>query len=246
MVQCSCQVSAEDAIPEPPWLRERPRRAAPRVPLSREAIVEAALRVVDREGVEGVSMRRVAEELGTGPSSLYWHIRNKDELLNLVFDRVVGEIQLPPPDPSRWEEQSKEMAREMRRVLGRHRDIARVSLGRIPIGPNLVRFVEWQLALLRGAGIPDRAAAYAGDLFGLYLGAHAYEETLGLASPTGEELPPHEVLEMIRGYFASLPPDQFPNTVAVIDELMSGGPDERFEFGLDVLVRGLAAQARSR
>ena len=120
--------------------------------------------------------------------------------------------------------------------------IARVSLGRIPIGPNLLRFIEWQLALLRGAGIPDRAAALAGDLFGLYLAAYAYEETLGMASPTGEELPPHEVLAMIRGYFESLPPAQFPNTVALVDELMAGGPDERFEFGLDVLVRGLAAQ----
>jgi AcrR family transcriptional regulator len=238
-------MSAQDAVPEPPWLRERPRRTAPRTPLSRDAIVDAALRVVDREGVEGVSMRRVAEELDTGPSSLYWHVRNKDELLNLVFDRVVGEIELPPLDTSRWKEQVKESAREARRVMSRHRDIARVSLGQIPIGPNLIRFVEWQLALLRGAGIPDRAAAYAGDLFGLYLGAFAYEETLGLGSPTGEELPPHEVLAMIRDYFASLPPDRFPNTVALVDELMAGGPDERFEFGLDVLVRGLAAQAES-
>jgi AcrR family transcriptional regulator len=238
-------MSAQDAVPEPPWLRERPRRTAPRAPLSRDAIVDAALRVVDREGVEGVSMRRVAEELDTGPSSLYWHVRNKDELLNLVFDRVVGEIELPPLDTSRWKEQVKESAREARRVMSRHRDIARVSLGQIPIGPNLIRFVEWQLALLRGAGIPDRAAAYAGDLFGLYLGAFAYEETLGLGSPTGEELPPHEVLAMIRDYFASLPPDRFPNTVALVDELMAGGPDERFEFGLDVLVRGLAAQAES-
>jgi AcrR family transcriptional regulator len=235
-------MAAEDAVPEPPWMRERPRRAAPRVPLSREAIVDAAIRVVDREGVEGVSMRRIAEELGTGPSSLYWHVRNKDELLNLAFDRVVGEIELPPVDPSRWQEQVKESAREARRVLSRHRDIARVSLGQIPIGPNLLRFLEWQLALLRGAGIPDRAAALTGDLFGLYLGAYAYEETLGLGSPTGEELPAHEVLAMIRGYLESLPPAQFPNTVALVDELMSGGPDERFEFGLDVLVRGLAAQ----
>ena len=192
-----------------------------------------------------MTMRRVAAELGAGTMTLYHYVRNKDELLNLVFDRVVGEIELPPPDPSRWEEQCKEIAREMRRMLSRHRDIARVSLGQIPMGPNLLRFLEWQLALLRGAGIPDRVAALAGDLFGLYVGAYAYEETLGLGSPTGEELPPHEVLAMIRGYLESLPPEQFPNTVALVGELMEGGPDERFEFGLDVLVRGLAAQADS-
>ncbi|MGH2949897.1 MAG: TetR/AcrR family transcriptional regulator C-terminal domain-containing protein, partial [Solirubrobacteraceae bacterium] len=62
-------------------------------------------------------------------------------------------------------------------------------------------------------------------------------------SPTREPLPPEEVIGMIRGYLTSLPPSRFPNTVELVDELMAGGPDERFEFGLDVLVRGLAAQA---
>jgi AcrR family transcriptional regulator len=231
------------AVPEPPWLQSRKRPALPRTPLSREAIVDAALRVLDREGLDGVSMRRVAEELGTTAGALYWHVRNKEELLGLVFDRVAGELDLPPPDPSRWEEQFKEVAREARSVMLRHRDIARFSLGRIPLGPNVLRVTEWMLALLRAAGVPDRVAAYVGDLFGLYVGAHAFEESVGLPSPTGEPLPPDEVLAMIRGYMASLPPSQFPNTVELVDELMSGGPDERFEFGLDVIVRGLAAQA---
>lgn len=231
-------------VPEPPWLRSRRRKGPPRTPLSREAIVDAAVRVLDREGLDGVSMRGVAEELGTTAGALYWHVRNKEELLGLVFDRVAGELDLPPPDPSRWEEQFKEVAREARRVMLQHRDIARFSLGRIPLGPNALRVAEWMLALLRAAGVPDRAAAYAGDLFGLYVGAHAFEETAGLQSPTGEPLPPDEVLAMMRGYMASLPREQFPNTVELVDELMSGGPEERFEFGLDVIVLGLAAQAR--
>ncbi len=230
-------------VPEPPWLRPAKRRTPPRTPLSRESIVEAALRVLDREGLDGVSMRRVAEELDTTAGALYWHVRNKEELLGLVFDRVAGEIELPAPDPSRWQEQFKEVAREARRVLLRHRDIARFSIGRIPLGPNVLRITEWMLALLRGARVPDGTAAYAGDLFGLYVGAHAFEETLGLSSPTGEPLPAGDVLAMMRGYLASLPPAQFPNTVELVDELMSGGPDDRFEFGLDVIVRGLAAQA---
>jgi AcrR family transcriptional regulator len=234
---------ADDFVPEPPWLRSRRRRAGVRAPLSREAIVEAALRVLDREGLEGVSMRRVAEELGTGAGSLYWHVGNKDELLGLVFERVAGEVELPPPDPARWQEQYKDVARNARRVLRSHRDIARWSLGRIPIGPNTLRVNEWQLSLLRAAGIPDRVAALAGDLFGLYVGAHAFEETLGLSSPTGEELPAEEVIAMLRGYLASLPPTRFPNIVELVDELMAGGPDDRFEFGLDLFVRGLAAHA---
>jgi Tetracyclin repressor-like, C-terminal domain len=127
----------------------------------------------------------------------------------------------------------------MRRVLTSHRDIARVTIGAIPAGPNILLVVEWMHALLRGAGLPDRTVALFGDLAGLYVGAYAFEESLGLASPTGEHLPPDEVLAMLGEYWASLPPDRFPHTLALGDLLFEGGPDDRFEFGLDVLVRGL-------
>jgi TetR/AcrR family tetracycline transcriptional repressor len=228
-------------VPHPPWVRTRKPRGAPRAPLSRDAIVEAALLVVDREGLEGTSMRRVADELGTAPSALYWHVRNKDELLQLVLDRVAGEIELPPLDPEHWQEQLKALAREMRRVLTSHRDIARVTLGAIPVGPNILAVVEWMHALLREAGLPDRSVAFFGDLAGLYVGAYAFEESLGLASPTGEDQPPEQVVAMLREYWGSLPPTRFPHTLALLDRLFEGGPDERFEFGLDVIVRGLAS-----
>jgi TetR/AcrR family tetracycline transcriptional repressor len=123
--------------------------------------------------------------------------------------------------------------------LASHRDIARVTIGAIPAGPNILVVVEWMHALLREAGLPDRTVALFGDLAGLYVGAYAFEESLGLASPTGEDLPPEEVLAMLGEYWASLPQDRFPHTLALGDLLFEGGPDERFEFGLDVLIRGL-------
>jgi len=219
-------------------------KGPPRVPLTRDAIIEAALRVLDREGMDALSMRRVAEDLGTGAASLYWHVRNKGELLQLLFERVIEEIELPEPDPSHWQEQGKALARQMRAVMRRHRDIARISLGRIPAGPTLARIAEWTFELLRPAGIPDRVIAYLGDLLGLYVGAYAFEESLGLASPTGEDLSPEQITAMIRDYIQSLPPDRFPNTVSAGDVLMGGDPDERFEFGLDVIVRGIETFAR--
>jgi TetR/AcrR family tetracycline transcriptional repressor len=231
-----------EPIPEPPW-QTRKRRAAPRVALERDSIVDAALRVLDREGLDALTMRRVAEELGTGAGSLYWHVPSKEALLQLLIDRVADELVLPEPDPARWQEQIKELGHEMRALMRSHRDVARISLGRVPLGPNTVRFAEWLLALLRGAGLPDRSAALAGDLLALYVGAFAYEESLPFSSPSGEDASPDEIVAMIRDYFASLPPDRFPNVVALADELVSGGPDERFEFGLHVLVQGLAAQA---
>ncbi len=203
--------------------------------------MDAALRVLEREGAEKLSMRRVAEELGSGTASLYWHVGSKDELINLLVDVVMGEIDVPEPDSEHWQEQLKDCMLKTRQVFKRYPGVAGLTLGRIPVGPNFVRRAEWLLGLLRGAGVPDRIAAYAGDLGGLYLGAFAYEEGMPLPSPTGEDLPPEKIVAMYRGYFESLPPEQFPNVHASLDELFSGGPDERFELGLEVIIRGLAS-----
>lgn len=228
-------------VPEPPWrLAPRP---SPRTPLSRDAIVEAALQVLDAEGMDGLSMRRVAEALGTGAASLYWHVRNKDELFQLIFERVSAEVELPEPEPARWREQLGEVANRMRAGLAAHRDVARLSLGRIPAGTVLAVYSEWLFTLLQPAGIPDQVIAYVGDLLGLYVGAYAFEESLGLASPTGEEMPPEQIVEMFRGYVRSLPEDRFPRTRAAADLLFGGGPEERFAFGVDVIMRGLASYA---
>ena len=232
------------AIPEPPWNPPRQRRPA-KAPLTGEAIVDAAMRVVDREGAAALSMRRVAEELGTGPASLYWHVANKDALINLIIDRVAGEIHLPEPDPGRWQEQLRDWLLEVRKAFDRHPGVAALTLGRVPVGPNLVRFTEWTLSLLRGAGIPDRIAAYSGDLLGLYVGATGYEAALSVPSPTGEPRSPTETVAMLRDYYASMPPDQFPNVLATLDDLFGGGAEERFQLGLEVILRGLASYARS-
>jgi AcrR family transcriptional regulator len=229
-----------EGLPEPPW---RERKDSPRTPLTRQAIVEAALRVLDRDGMDALSMRKVGEELGTGAASLYWHVRNKEELLQLVFETVSEEAALPPPDPSHWQQQLRGLAHEMRRTMNRHRDVARISLGRIPAGPTLARTSEWLFALLQPVGIPDQVIAYLGDLLGLYIGAFAFEESLGVASPTGEDLPPDEIIAMFRDYVESLPDDRFPRTKGAVDLLFGGGNDERFEFGLDVLIRGLETYA---
>jgi AcrR family transcriptional regulator len=234
----------EPSIPEPPWRVDSRARAQPRVPLTRDAIVEAALRVLDREGVDALSMHRVAKELGTGAASLYWHVRNKDELLQLLSERLAAEIELPDPDPARWREQLKDLGRQMRSSGHRHRDGARITLGRVPSGPTIARFTEWLFELLTPVGIPDRVIAYLGDLAALYVGAYAFEESLGVASPTGEDMPPEQIVAMFRDYLLSLPSDRFPHVHRAIGDIFGGGPDERFEFGLDVIVRGIGTYAQ--
>jgi AcrR family transcriptional regulator len=227
-------------VPEPPWRRSRtePERAERR-PLTREAIVDAALVLLERDGMAGLSMRKLAQELGTGAASLYWHVGDKEELLSLLLDRIVGEAEVPEPDPVNWREQVKELARSARRLLTRRRDAAQLSMGRIPAGPHSLPVLERNLAVLAAAGLPPRVVAYASDMLALFVGGFAYEESLRVPQLGDESASPAQLAE----YFRTLPADRFPNLVRLADDLTAGDADERFEFAIELLVRGLAAMA---
>lgn len=141
---------------------------------------------------------------------------------------------------SRWMTQLKEVAREMRRVFASHGDLARATFGRIPLGENAVSGAEAMLALMRAGGLSDRVAAWVVDLLSLYVMGVAYEDSLTAMSATTPDDLARFITDM-RTYFASLPAERFPNTVALADEMSSGDRQERFEFGLDVLIHGLIA-----
>jgi AcrR family transcriptional regulator len=227
--------------PEPPWRRKHEETPRDRRPLTRDAIVDAALTLLDRDGLAGLSMRRLADELGVGAASLYWHVGDKEELLGLLLDRIVGETEVPDPDPANWQEQVKELARLNRRLFQRHRDSAQISLGRIPVGPHSMPVLERYLAILVAAGLPSRVIGFASDMFALYVGGFAFEESLRVPALGDERAGQEQLAE----YFRSLPPDEFPSLVALADDLTAGDGDERFEFALDLLVRGLEAMAEA-
>jgi AcrR family transcriptional regulator len=227
----------------PPWQRvpERPKGRR-RDPLTREAIVRAAIKVLDADGLAGFSMRRVAEKLDTGAASLYWHVGSKDGLLDLVMDEVIGEHEIPDPEPDRWQEQLKEVARTMRRTILGHRDIVQISIGRIPMGPNALRFSERVLSILRAGGVPDRLAVQSYLLLFSVVNGFTVDEA-GYAEAGVETAPPLEdAAEMVRGYLGSLPADQFPNLTEVAEHFAETDQDARFELLLDLFVDGLAAR----
>lgn len=185
-------------------------------------------------------MRRVAQQLGTGAASLYAHVSSKEELLELVFDELVGRVALPEPDPRRWREQIHQMSGDLRQILLSHRDVALAGLGRVPTSPNVLRAAEVVVAVMRAGGLSDRAIGLGSDLLALYIGAVAYEESL---QATGDWAPETigEFVTALREYFAALPADRFPNIIALAGALTEGDGETRFEFGLEVLVRGLIA-----
>jgi AcrR family transcriptional regulator len=209
-----------------------------REPLTRDRIVRTAMSIVDDEGLDALNMRRLADELGTGPASLYAHVANKDELLQLLVDLAVAGHEIPHPDPDRWQEQVKEVVRGIRAGLGAHRDLARACLGRIPSGPEAMVNVERFLAILVAAGLPRQVVAYSVDILALYATTTAYEESLYAAR---DDEDPAAYIEEAHAYFRGLPREQFPLTADLAPELTRCEGDERFEFGLDALVRGIAA-----
>lgn len=219
-------------VPEPPWWRRRPEPARDKRPLTRDAIVDAALVLLERDGIQGLSMRKLAQELGAGAASLYWHVGDKEELLSLLLDRIVGEVEVPEPDPDDWQGAVKELARAARRHLARRRDAARLSLGRVPAGPNSLPVLERNLAVLAAGELPPRVIAYAADMVALYVGAFAFEESIQAAVP-----------DQLGEYFRSLPPEDFPTITRLAGDLVAGDADARFEFGIELLVRGLEAMA---
>jgi TetR/AcrR family transcriptional regulator, tetracycline repressor protein len=223
------------AAPEPPW-RSTPRRhGTPRPQLSREVVVDAALQVLDAEGGGALTMRRVADQIGVSASSLYGYVDNKEELVQLVLDRIFQEIEIPPTGGN-WQETVKDLARAMLAMYRRHRGVAALTLGRVAVTPGMLPIAERLLAELRAAGMPDQVAAFVGDLGGLYVGAIAYElDVTPVAGPSAAEF-----IAQFTAWMRSLPADRFPNTVALAGTLTAGSADDRFEWGLDVIVRGLA------
>jgi len=234
-------MTAVESIPEPPWWTPR-KTTAPRRSLSREAIVAAALTVLRAEGIDALSMRRVAAVLGTGAASLYAHVAHKDELLELLLDEVIADVPLPEPDPARWREQVTQLWVDSRAVVARNGDIARVALGRVPLGPNAMRVSELTMTLLRAGGVPDQAVAWAVDVVGMYVAANAIEGVINAERQRGGRDPAEYYAEVGR-YFAMLPADRFPTMAALAPVIATGDGDERFRFGLDLLVGGLAAAA---
>lgn len=238
----------EDAdVPPPPWQRTPVRQVRRRRdPISRGAIVSTAIRLLDAEGLGALSMRRIASQLGTGAASLYWHVGSKDGLLDLVFDEIVGEVRVPDPDPLRWREQVKDIARAQRAVSLRHPYAVQLSIGRIPLGPGALRYSERTLAVLRAGGLPPRLAVQGSHLLIATVNGFTLDET-GVDGPADEALAAAVPVAADRAssYLAALPPQRFPNLVALADEFSYADPDERFELLIDIFVDGLARLAEA-
>lgn len=212
----------------------------PRERLSVDRIVDVALAQMRERGYDAVSMRSVARELGTGAASLYAHVANRDELDILVLERVVSRLEVPEPDPEHWREQLREVMVAMLALYDEHPGVARASLGLIPMSPRLLRSADRMSAIMRAGGVPDQAIAWFLDLMGLYVGSVAVERDVWrMRSMVSADHDEHH--EAVHQFFRDLPEDEFPVLASIAEALARGDHDDRFGFGLDILIAGLAA-----
>jgi AcrR family transcriptional regulator len=205
--------------------------------LTRERVVAEALTIIAEQGVQALTMRRLAGRLGVVPGAVYHHVRNKQQLQDLVLDNVLAEVDVHLDSSLGWTEQLKGLAHRLRQVLEDHPGVAGILKTRDPLGPHSLALAEAFLAPLRAAGFADREAGLA--FFSLV------DYTIGFAvsgAPTSvnEQRVRNPVTRaQLHQFFRSLPPDRFPALVAVGEHVWVDNRDQRFTAGLDALIAGL-------
>lgn len=205
--------------------------------LSEGVIVDVAQRLLREEGIEAVTMRRVADALGSGAASLYVHISGRDELLAAVLERVVATVPLAPPDPSRWREQIVDLASSLRSALRAHPGLATVAAADPAADEPSLVVIENLLSLLRAGGLDRRRAAWAGTSLFLLAIAGALDAEPGDSGPAGSDGDGS-------GAFLALSPERFPHLSGLEDELAPEAADARFRFMVEAVLRGLAGAER--
>lgn len=242
-----------DEFPTLPWKRTgKPVRS--RTPLSRDRIVQVAIELIDAEGTEAVTMRRVATELGTGPASLYAHVDSREEILTLAHEQVIGGLALPPIDGRPWTEVVRDWAMGLYRLYHVHQDLARLSFADIPAGPRALDVVENMLAVCVSGGLPPQIASWLLDRLALYVAGDAFEGWLlsrrFATGDSGDTRTPeergHAYFAAVGEFFKALPAARYPSIHAHAAELINGDGDQRFEFGLDLMIAGAQALAERK
>ena len=214
----------------------RQRRQVASDALSKQRVVVEAVRLADREGVHGLSMRRLAGALGAGAMSLYHYVASKEELLDAMIDVVFDEIELPP-EGADWQTAMRRRAVSAREVLARHPWAIGLMESRTSPGPANLRHREAVTACLRKAGFSVLMATHANWLLDSYVYGFALQETtLPFTSP-------EETSDLAESLVAQMPPDAYPHlTEMATDHVMRPGYDfaDEFEIGLEVILDGLA------
>jgi AcrR family transcriptional regulator len=218
--------------------RDRPAKA----PLSENAVVDAALAILRSEGLQAVTMRRVAAALDTGAMSLYVYVPGREGLLQAMLDRVTTTIELDAPNPSCWRAQLHSLLARIHQALLAHPGIAAVTLADSPTTEAVLLLTENLLGILLAGGLDPQDAAWACDLFvGLVMAAAREDDVRHPRGRSDDDGRPERV-DKLYTTFAGLPADRFPLIAAHAAQMVAGDGDERLRFAIDAVLDGVLAR----
>jgi TetR/AcrR family transcriptional regulator, tetracycline repressor protein len=222
--------------------RQSRQNAANRVTLTPQTVVERALVLADSEGLEAVTIRRLAKELGVTPMALYWHFRSKDELLDGMAARLFEEIDLSVDASARWQDQLRALLGSMLGVLRAHPFSAILLSTRTASSEGSLRATEVVLDILgRGGFSPAEATQIARHALSTVTNLVSGEPGVVVREESGEMI---DARRRARLFLESLPPERYPHLVESAGPLSEGvDPDIYFAFGLDLLLAGIEAMA---
>jgi AcrR family transcriptional regulator len=228
------------ATPKP----EPGRADADRTRLTKSAVVDQALQLADTVGLEALTIRKLATELGVTPMALYWHFRSKEELLTGLVERVWAEIDLEVDRSAPWPDQLRTLFESLLAVLRAHPAASKLLLEFNKQTEASLRPTELTLEILRGAGFdPEHAAGIA--RYALWNGI-----MLASSAPGSEWLSLEDRVEGQRKKqitFAMLPPDDYPQLVeCAVAMTSSEAPEFHYQLGVDLFIAGVEAIAAKR
>jgi AcrR family transcriptional regulator len=201
--------------------------------LSRRQIARAALEIVDRDGLDALTMQRVAEAVGAGTMTVYGYVRSKEELLDAMVDAAVEGVE-PALGEGSWRRQLHDLAHVAHEMLMRHPALVQIRLRQPVLRPESLRFGEAVLRILHDAGFDSREATQAFRLLFTFVFGFA-----GLSPEQSVDRARRQAAAAIAG----LPPEEFPHlTGAAAEASMAMAGEEQFEYGLERILDGLEAR----
>ncbi|MGO4272048.1 TetR/AcrR family transcriptional regulator [Paenibacillus sp. TAF58] len=207
------------------------RRSRPaKMPLSQDIIIRTALSLLKKEGMPGLTMRKIAQALDTGPASLYVYVQNAQELQCFVLDYGLKEIALPDKKAGNWKERLIKLLYDYMRNLYDNPGLAELSHITVPIGTYSLNILEYILECLMEAGVGPIEAGWGSDLLLHYAASVAFEQVSRLRFGTN--------MEKTFEQFDSLDASKYPLLSQLRKEMISGR-EERFYWGLEVQLNGL-------
>lgn len=208
-----------------------------RTPLRRDTLIAGAIRLADQEGLDAVTVRRLAQQHDVTPMALYWHFKDKEQILDGLAEHLLDGVVLPPISRASWHAQLRVVLDTLVETLRPHPALANLVLSRLLASPAGLRIAERVLALLRQGGFVPEDAAEVGTLLMCSVVAMVTNES---EPATAKGVPHQKVVREKAAALRGLDPDVFPNVVSLADELATCvDRDSYYRRGIDVLVRGV-------